>query len=277
MARQRFAAEVERPDAEIDLARAALLVAQEEYPQLAVEPYLARLDAMAEEVRDRLDQETAPLVVLNELNHVLFERHSFRGNTEAYYDPRNSFLNDVLDRRLGIPITLSVVYLEVGWRLGLPLMGVGFPGRFLVRFEGVALRVLIDPFEGGRLRFQDQAQELLDRIYGGLVRVHPSFLRPVSKRDMLIRILANLKSIYLNVRDDAHALAQVERILLLRPSALGEARDRGLILARMGRVAEAVQQLEEYLDFAPRAPDALRIRDVLKGLKASPPRPRPPR
>lgn len=274
MARQRFAAEVDRPDAEIDLARSALLIAQEEYPQLAAEPYLARLDTLAEEVRDRLDQETAPLVLLGELNRILFERHGFRGNTEAYYDPRNSFLNDVLDRGLGIPISLSVVYLEVGWRLGLPLVGVGFPGHFLVRFEGVALRVLIDAFEGGKLRFQDQAQELLDRIYGGLVRVHPSFLRPVSKRDILIRVLANLKSIYLNVRDDPRTLAVVERILLLRPSALNESRDRGLILARMGRVAEAVQQLEEYLDFAPRAPDATRIRDVLRGLRGSSPRDR---
>lgn len=270
--RQRFAVEVDRPDTQIDLARAALLIGQEEYPQLSVEPYLARLDAVAEEVKDRLGEETAPLVLLTELNRVLFEKHGFKGNTEAYYDPRNSFLNDVLDRRLGIPITLSVIYLEVGWRLGLPVMGVGFPGHFLVRFEGVALRVLIDPYDCGRFRFQDQAQEILDRIYGGLVRVRPAFLRPVSKRDILIRILANLKAIYLNIRDDARALGIVERVLLLRPSALGESRDRGLILARMGRIQEAVQQLEEYLDFAPQATDAVRIRDVLKELKRSAPR-----
>jgi len=270
--RQRFAVEVDRPDTQIDLACAALLIGQEEYPQLPVEPYLARLDAVAEEVKDRLGGETAPLVLLTELNRVLFEKHGFKGNTEAYYDPRNSFLSDVLDRRLGIPITLSVIYLEVAWRLGLPVMGVGFPGHFLVRFEGVALRVLIDPYDSGRFRFQDQAQEILDRIYGGLVRLRPAFLRPVSKRDILIRILANLKAIYLNIRDDARALGVVERVLLLRPSALGESRDRGLILARMGRVQEAVQQLEEYLDFAPQATDAVRIRDVLKELKRSTPR-----
>src|SRR5690606_19213864 len=161
-ARDRFAAMVLKPEPDLDLAAAALQIAAEEYPQLVAGPYLQRLDLLAERVRDRLDNETAPLVVLQELNRVLFEEERFRGNAEAYYDPRNSFLNDVLDRRVGIPISLSLVYLEVGWRLGLPLSGVGFPGHFLVRYEGEVVRVLLDPFDGGRLRFEDQAQELLD-------------------------------------------------------------------------------------------------------------------
>ena len=152
-ARARFADELARAEPEVDLARAALLVAAEEYPQLAPEPYLQRLDVFAERVRDRLSEESAPLVVLQELARVLFEEEKLRGNQEAYYDPRNSFLNDVLDRRLGIPLTLSIVYLEVGWRLGLPLQGVNFPGHFLVRFEGEALRLLIDPFQRGLIRF----------------------------------------------------------------------------------------------------------------------------
>ncbi|MBW3535484.1 MAG: transglutaminase-like domain-containing protein, partial [Gemmatimonadetes bacterium] len=122
--KQLFAEEIRRPEADLDLARAALLVAREQYPQLPVERYLGRLDRLAEDVRDRLDDETAPLLVLQELTRTLYEREGFQGNKEAYYDPRNSFLNDVLDRRLGIPLTLGIVVLEVGWRLDLPLEGV---------------------------------------------------------------------------------------------------------------------------------------------------------
>ena len=166
--RQLFAQEVGRPDAEIDLARTALLVAKEQYPQIVVEQYLSRLDTLAEEVKDRLDQETAPLVVLEELLSTLFEKGGFRGNETAYYDPRNSFLNDVLDRRMGIPITLAILLLEVGWRLGLPLEGVNFPHHFLVRFRGAAVDLLIDPYNRGETRFIDEAQDLLDRFYGGL-------------------------------------------------------------------------------------------------------------
>ncbi|MGQ0814351.1 MAG: transglutaminase family protein, partial [Gemmatimonadota bacterium] len=139
---------------DIDLAHAALVIAQEEYPQLSPEAYLHRLDLYAEMVKDRLANETAAPVLLGEISKLLFEEEHFRGNAEAYYDPRNSFLNDVLDRKLGIPLTLSMVYLEVGWRLGLPVEGVNFPGHFLVRYEGEAVRLLVDPFQGGLIRFE---------------------------------------------------------------------------------------------------------------------------
>jgi len=261
--RSRFAAAVDRPDPAIDLAEAALLVAAEEYPQLAIEPYLRRLDLLAEQVRDRLSDETAHLVVLHELNRVLFEQQGLRGNDEAYYDPRNSFLNDVLDRRLGIPLTLSIVYLEVGWRLGLPLEGLGFPGHFLVRFEGEVGGLLIDPFDGGRIRFEDEAQELLDRVYGGMVRVKPEFTTPSTRREILERLLRNLKGIYLNARDDRRALAVIERLLIVQPDAAQEMRDRGIMLARIGRFDEAIEDLERYLDFAPGAPDARKVRDYI--------------
>lgn len=265
-ARDRFAVMVLKPEPDLDLAAAALQIAAEEYPQLVAGPYLQRLDLLAERVRDRLDNETAPLVVLQELNRVLFEEERFRGNAEAYYDPRNSFLNDVLDRRVGIPISLSLVYLEVGWRLGLPLSGVGFPGHFLVRYEGEVVRVLLDPFDGGRLRFEDQAQELLDRVYGGLVRLQPEFLESTGKKGVLVRLLKNLKAIYLNASEDEKALAAIERILLIRPTAVGELRDRGMLLARAGRVGEAIADLETYLNAAPDAPDARRVRNMIERL-----------
>lgn len=218
-ARQLFAEEVRRPDREIDLARAALLVAKEEYPQISVEQYLARLDQMAEEVRGVLGEETAPPIVLQELLALMYERLGFRGNTDAYYDPRNSFMNDVLDRRLGIPLSLGVVLLEVGWRLGLPLQGVNFPHNFLVRFHGDAVDLLIDPFDGGKVRFQDQAQEFLDRVYGGRVRVQDAFLREATRRDMVVRMLGNLRSIYVNAGDQPRTRWIGEHLQLVRPAS----------------------------------------------------------
>jgi regulator of sirC expression with transglutaminase-like and TPR domain len=220
-ARQLFAEEVRRPDPEIGLARAALLIAKEEYPQISVEQYVARLDQLAEEVKGRLGEETAPLMVLQEMLQVVYGRHGFRGNANAYYDPRNSFFNDVLDRRLGIPLTLGFVLLEVGWRLELPLQGVNFPDHFLVRFQGDVLDLLIDPFDGGKLRFQDQAQEFLDRVYGGRVKMRESFLREATKRDMLMRMLHNLRSVYVNVGDSERARWVGERLDLLRYGAGG--------------------------------------------------------
>jgi regulator of sirC expression with transglutaminase-like and TPR domain len=264
--RSRFAKLVDRPDADVDLALGALLIAAEEYPQLTPELYVQRLDLLAERVRDRLGDETAPPIVLQEISRVLFSEESFRGNAEAYYDARNSFLNDVLDRRLGIPITLGIVYLEVGWRLGLPLHGVTFPGHFLVRFDGSAFRLLIDPFQAGMIRFEDQAQELLDQVYGPSVRLRPEYLRAASRRDMLVRLLGNLKGIYLNARDDARALSAIERILLIKPTASDEVRDRGMLLARVGRVDEAIVDLRRYLTSLPDAPDATRVRLLLDEL-----------
>jgi regulator of sirC expression with transglutaminase-like and TPR domain len=199
--RQLFSDEVRRPDAEIELARAALLIAKEEYSQISVEQYLGRLDQMAEEVKDRLADETAPLVVLQELLDVLYQRNQFRGNKEAYYDPRNSYLNDVL---------------EVGWRLGLPLQGVNFPHHFLVRFRGDALDLLIDPFDGGQIRFEDQAQDFLDRVYGGSVRVQDAFLREASRRDILVRMLMNLRALYVHAGDHVRATSIAERLRVIR-------------------------------------------------------------
>ncbi len=265
--RSRFGALVRLPDREVPLAEAALWIAAEEYPQLTPLAYLRRLDLLAERVRDRLNEETAPLLVLQEMNAVLYEQEGFRGNVEAYYDPRNSYLNDVLDRRLGIPITLSIVYLEVGWRLGLPLTGVQFPGHFLVRFEGEAMRVTVDPFQRGRLRFDDDLQPLLDRLYGGMVRMRDDFLREASRKAMLVRLLMNLKSVHVNTRDDVRALAAVDRILMIRPGAADEIRDRGMLLARSGRVDEAIAELEQYLESAADAGDRTRVRMLIDQLR----------
>jgi regulator of sirC expression with transglutaminase-like and TPR domain len=266
-ARQLFTREARQPERDLDLARAALLVAKEQYPGLAVEQYLARLDQLAEEVKDRLADETAPLVVLEELTRTLYQRHSFRGNRDAFNDPRNSFLNDVLDRRLGIPLTLGIVVLEVGWRLRLPLEGVNFPHHFLIRFQGDALHLLIDPFDGGRARYEDEAQELLDRVYGGKVRLQESFLRRASKRDILVRLLNNLKGVFLNAGDHARALAVVERLLILRPEGADDHRARGVLLARLGQRREAIEQLRRWLAAAAPGDESERTRRLIERLE----------
>ena len=258
---------VQKSERDLELGRAVLYIAQEEYPQLPVERYMMRLDALAESTKDRLADETAGPVVLRELIHTLYEREAFHGNKEAYHDPRNSFLNDVLDRGVGIPLTLGIVLLEVGWRLQLPLEGVNFPGRFLVRYRGASEHLLVDPFDDGRIRFEDEAQELLDQVYGGMVRMQDRFLRAATKRDMIQRLLVNLKGLYVNVHDDQRALAVIERLLLLTPDSPGERRDRGMLLVKLGRAREAKAQLEEYLEYAPQAADAARIRSLVRRLE----------
>jgi len=265
--RQLLAKELSRTEPEMDLARAFLLVAKEEYPQLSVELYLARLDQLAEEVKDRLADETAPLIVLSEVVDTLYRRRKFNGNREAYYDPRNSFLNDVLDRGTGVPLTLGVVLLEVGWRLGLPLEGVSFPGHFLIRFNGEAMDLLLDPFDGGKARFEDEAQELLDRVYGGMVRLQDAFMKTADRRNMIVRLLTNLKGVYVNVGDNKRALAAVERILMVTPTAPAENRTRGVLLARLGRRDEAAEQLERYLRVSPSAADSQTVSAMLKDLR----------
>ncbi|MBT8488870.1 MAG: tetratricopeptide repeat protein [Gemmatimonadetes bacterium] len=265
--RRLLAEEISCSESEMGLARAALLVAKEEYPQLSVDLYLARLDQVAEEVKDRLANETAPLLVLDELIRTLFGRRKFSGNRDAYYDPRNSFLNDVLDRGVGIPLTLGIVLLETGWRLELPLEGVNFPGHFLVRYTGDEVRLVIDPFDEGKIRFEDQAQELLDQGYGGMVTMRDQFLRVATKRDMLIRLLTNLKGIYVKIGDDRRALAVVERLLMITPTAPLQSRSRGMLLARLGRHEEAADQLEAYLRVSPSAEDKQHVEELVQQLR----------
>jgi regulator of sirC expression with transglutaminase-like and TPR domain len=164
-------------------------------------------------------------------------------------------------------MTLGIVMLEVGWRLDLPLEGVNFPGRFLVRYKGATEHLLVDPFDGGRIRFEDEAQELLDKVYGGMVRMQDQFLRSATKRDMIHRLLVDLKGLYVNVHDDERALSTIERLLLLRSDSSGERRDRGMLLVKLGRASEAMEQLQEYLDYTPQAADAPRVRSLLERLE----------
>jgi regulator of sirC expression with transglutaminase-like and TPR domain len=262
-----FARLVSRPEAAIDLAEAALLIAKEEYPDLEVAPYLSRLDAMAAELRDRVGGAGDVHRLIASLSDYLFREQGFRGNTGDYFDPRNSFLNDVLDRRLGIPITLSAVYMEVGRRLGVRLHGVGMPGHFLVKYVAPDEEIVVDPFNGGTIVAPVDCQRILDRISSGKLRFEPRFLSVVGTRRILARMLTNLKVIYFNGQAYAKALGVVERLLILDPHAATEIRDRGLLCCQLKRHREARANLERYLPLVPDAEDAGVIRDHLRSIR----------
>ncbi len=262
-----FARLVHRPETAIDLAEAALLIAKEEYPGLEVASYLARLDDMAAAVRARVSPEKDSHRLIAGLNDFLFRDQGFHGNAEDYYDPRNSFLNEVLDRRTGIPITLSAVYMEVGRRVGLRLYGVGMPGHFLVKFVAPDEEIVIDPFDRGALLSPVDCQRVLDRTYEGKLAFEPRFLEAVGTRQILVRMLANLKAIYFNGREYAKALAVVDRLLILDPQAATEIRDRGLLSCQLKRYPDAMDDLTRYLSLAPEAEDAGVIRDHLRSLR----------
>jgi regulator of sirC expression with transglutaminase-like and TPR domain len=262
-ARARFAELVARPV--IPLAEAALAVAAEEYPALDAAGHLATLDGLAASVAARLSRPHTTADTLRALRTVLFEEAGFRGNAESYYDPRNSFLNEVLERRLGIPITLSIVYIEVARRVGLAVEGVGFPGHFLVRCDVGQRPVFIDPFHGGEVL---PADDCLARLRARGLDVDPRHLEPVGPRAILSRLLHNLKRIYVEASDDVRALWVVDRLLVLSPEDAAERRDRGLVCARLGNTAAARRDLEAYLAVAPAADDRAEIEDLLRHIGA---------
>jgi regulator of sirC expression with transglutaminase-like and TPR domain len=272
-ARAAFAAEVSKPGAEIDLARAALLAGKEEEPrECNVERCLARLDELGEQARWFLRNEELMHVAgsqVGALNDFLFGANGFKGNISEYYDPRNSMLHRVLERRLGIPITLSIVYIEVGRRAGLRVEGVGLPGHFVVRAyepdsgEGV----LVDPFNC-KVTDEEECRRRLDGIYEGAVKLGPEHLRATGTRAILGRVLGNLKAVYVQARLFQRALAAVERTLLVNPNDLEERRDRGMLLAQLNRMNEAIEDTQKYLNLSPDAPDADSVREQLTKMQS---------
>jgi regulator of sirC expression with transglutaminase-like and TPR domain len=257
-------------DERIDLGRAALTIARSEYPELETERYLERLAELAERVAARLPQEAEPAPTIAALNTVLFEEEGFRGNEADYYDPRNSFLNEVLDRKLGIPITLAVVYMEVARHVGFPLFGVGMPGHFLLKHYDVEGReTLIDAFHCGRILTPQQCQQRLDEIYAGQLPLQPEFLVTVSRRQILIRMLNNLKAIYLGARNLHKALPIVDLVLAVYPRSPEDVRQRALLRYQLGQMRGAVEDLEDYLKMSPEASDADEMRQLALSLRRS--------
>lgn len=259
----RLRQELQQPASRVNLARAALYIAMEEYPDLNVELYLQRLDRMAGELQQRLPQEPYPLKIIQAINQYLFEDLKFAGDTSVYYDPRNSFLNDVLDRRLGIPITLSLVYLELANRINFPMAGVGLPGHFLIRPTIEDMAIFVDPFNRGEILFTQDCQHRLKQLYGESARLSPHHLEGISPTAFITRMLVNLKLIYLQQRDVVRALRAIDWVLMIYPEAVSERRDRGLLHYQQGHLRAAQQDLERYLIERPEASDAYEIRQVL--------------
>ena len=264
--RERLQALAQSSGTELPLAEGALLIAAEEYPGLSVPRYVGALDHLADRAPSHVSPGAATDARLAALCAFLFKTIGFRGNAEDYGDPKNSFLNEVLDRRLGIPVTLAVVYLEVGWRLRLPLYGVGMPGHFLVGCETSAAPLFVDAFAGTVLT-DAGCEHLFSRITGGSEPFRSEYLAPTPARYVLVRMLRNLKGIYLQQEDLERAAAAVERILLLAPDFITDVRDLGLIRYRQGKLADARRLLEQYLGSVPkdakdRATIEMCLRDV---------------
>jgi regulator of sirC expression with transglutaminase-like and TPR domain len=262
-ARERFAAIAGLPDERIDLAAAALWIAAEEQPGLDPALWLARLDEMAACLRPRLDGVGDDLDRVARLAGFLTDDVGLRGNAEDYYDPRNSLLNEVLGRGLGIPITLALVYMEVGRRAGVPLDGVGFPGHFLLR-HAHRPGLLFDPFERGRLLTQEDCRGMLERLSGGTLAFDPRLLKVAGPRHILIRMLNNLRRVYLHRGEFLRTIAALDRVLLLDPDDVGARRDRGLLSLRWGDPAGGIGDLERYLVLEPEAPDFAAIAGLIK-------------
>src|SRR5438876_968188 len=225
-ARDAFTRLLQTPDPELDLAEAALLIAAEEYPDLRPAVYLNQIARMGTELKQRIRAEVEPGRVVEVANVYLFEELHFKGNREEYYDPRNSFLNEVLDRRVGIPITLAVLYVAIGERAGLPVRGVGMPGHFLVKYAPASTgEIFVDAFNGRSLT-REECAKMLNEMYGGEVKMRPALLEPSTKRQVLARILNNLKSLYLSRGDLPRALAASDRIMLTDPHLTSRFADR---------------------------------------------------
>ena len=246
------------PEEDIGLAEAALVIAAHEYPGLDVNAYLARIAELAETLKGRLRRDIGPTDALVALNRYLFEELGFSGNTADYYDPRNSYLNEVLDRRLGIPITLSVLCIEIGRHIGLALHGVSFPGHFLVKCvvrDGV---VVLDPYARGASLSLDDLQLRLKTLRGETPPpdMVQHMLAAAGRKDILVRLLRNLKSNYLERRDPARALAAADRIIELAPRAAEEYRDRAGIYLDLECFRAALSDFRDYLMLKPGADDA---------------------
>ncbi len=261
----------ELPDECVDVARGAALIARDTYARLDVERLLARFDDMAAPLAARDLAVLSPTEQADTLSNYVYGQLGFRGNEQDYYDPKNSLLPDVLDRKLGIPITLALVYCEIARRLGVRASGVSFPGHFLVRVDWPGrddAPVAVDPFFGGRRLDEAALQKLLERASSSQKLSLAEHLAPASARTMLVRMLINLKWIHATRGDFARALLALDRIISLTPDSVPALRERGLLAARLGAVEAARADLSRLLELVPQAPDAGSIRERLKELHA---------
>lgn len=251
------------PDDELELDRGALLIAKAFQPDLDIDSYLQRLDLMAEHVSLRLKDVIGSRQSIAALNQYLFDDEQFTGNTDAYYDPRNSYLNEVLERKTGIPVTLSVIYMEVARRLGFAVEGVGLPGHFILKHPGPDYDIYLDPFSQGRILSEDDCEQMLRAMFGGAADFDRRYLEALPRRRVLTRMLNNLKGIFLHARDSLSAIKAIDLSLCLDPDNADDIKARGLLYLELECFGTAWQDLERYLELQPEAEDAAQIQSFL--------------
>jgi regulator of sirC expression with transglutaminase-like and TPR domain len=258
-------------DASLPLLEAAIAVAQHDYPRLDTQSTLAEVDALAVRLKQRIARDAAPMQRLRVLNRFFFQELGFSGNVNDYYDPRNSYVHCVLETRRGIPITLALIYVELATQIGLNACGVSFPGHFLAKVHMPQGEIVIDPFTG-----QSMSRDALDALLipyrrrssrdGGSEPVLSDFLQAAAPREVIARMLRNLKEVFRGSQDAARLLGIAERLVILLPHAWEERRDRGLVHAALGARFPAMADLAGYLEHAPDAPDRPAIRKRLAEL-----------
>jgi regulator of sirC expression with transglutaminase-like and TPR domain len=266
-ARQSFSKIAGLDEDAFPLDRSALIIALEEYPELDIQLYLRKLDTFAAQAETLIGIDKSPINCIESINEILFVQEGLRGNHKDYYDPRNSYLNAVLDRRLGIPITLSIIYIEVARRIGFKIDGMGVPGHFLIKHIAQDRDIIIDAFEMGRILTLNDCQELIDEIHNGAVTLNASLLQPMEKRAIITRMLYNLKGIYTQKEEHQKALAIIDKILMLNPWTPSEMRDRGLLYMETSLFAKALADLESYLKNVVSPEDTPNIQSHIKMLR----------
>ena len=254
------------PDKDIDLARAALLISGEIYPDIDIQRYLNALDSMATDIHVSTAASSDRRELATAVSDYLFRRRGFAGNQDDYYDPRNSYLSQVMDRHLGIPITLSLVYMEVGHRLGLPAEGVGLPGHFIVRIDGEGEGLYVDAFHQGRLMTGQECLQAVQSMFRGRLNLRLEHLLPYSNRQILTRLLGNLKINYVRQKELRKALAAMDLMVITEPKVAANYKERAAMFAQWGRHSLAAADLLKYLELAPDANDTSEIQRQIRAL-----------
>ena len=268
LARRRFEEIAGRPEALLDLVEASLMIDLEENHRLDVHLHLDNVQAWSDAVRQRLEGSRDIERIVETINRLLYDEEGFHGRNDDYYDPRSALLSAALERHAGLPIALSILYIELSRRAGIDAAGVALPGRFLVKFSGPFGVVVVDPFDGGRVLSTVELQKILDGMYGGGVKLREHHLRSFSPREILARELAQLKAAYLAQHDLPRAAASIDRLLILDDRDAYEVRDRAALAMQMHAYAQAIELFERYLTLMPSADDRSRVREQIAYLRA---------
>jgi regulator of sirC expression with transglutaminase-like and TPR domain len=265
--RDRFEKLAKLPEDSVDLTSGALLIARTSYPQVDETTYRQYLEALAERLKSRLSRDDQPIAMLDKLNRVIFSEEGFRGNQGDYFDPDNSFLNRVIDRKLGIPITLSLLYIIVGRAAGMNLHGIALPGHFMAALFQPSETILLDPFNKAKILSDKEYQTIANSSSEHPDKVNRYDLTPAKPKDILVRMLRNLKAIYFHSNNDLKTFEMLHWILILKPNAAKERLERGLRYEAMGNGDRAINDFEQYLKLTPNLENTLEIETKIEQLK----------